>query len=149
MSASDYLSFEPDIITVSCMATLAFRIRVSMSAMGSTMVTVAVLLSPARLGHAGHFAVVNHLPKTDPAQPELAEHGLGPPTPPAAGVGPDLELRLALLLLDECLLRHDVRYCPSRRNGKPKAASRASPSASVRAVVTMVMSIPLVVSMLS
>src|SRR6266702_3268953 len=143
MSASDSFSFEPGIATESCIATLALRIRVSMSAMGSTMVTVAVLLSPARLGHAGHLAVVHHLPKTDPAQPELAEHGFGPPAPAAPGVGPDLELGLALLLLDECLLGHDVRYCPSRLNGKPKAASRASPSASVRAVVTMVISISL------
>src|SRR6266480_6992874 len=147
MSASDSLSFEPGIITVSCMATLALRIRVSMSAIGSTMVIVAVLLSPARLGHARDLAVVHHLPKTDPAQPELAEHGLGPAAPAAPGVGPDLELGLALLLLDECLLGHDVRYCPSRLNGKPKAVSRARPSGSVRAVVTMVMSIPLVVSM--
>jgi len=93
---------------------------------------------------------MGHLPEADPAEAEAAVHGLGPPAPPAAGVGPHLELGLALLLLDERLLGHR-RYVlsPARRNGKLKASRRAFPWALVRAVVTIVMFIPLTVSTLS
>ena len=72
--------------------------------------------------------------------PNLRYTDARPAAAPAAGVAPHLELGLALLLLDERLLGHYC--CPSRRNGKPKASSRALPSALVRAVVTMVMSMP-------
>src|SRR3954451_12170221 len=126
------------------MATLALRIRVSMSAMGSVMVMVAPP-SPAGLLDAGQFPGVRELPEADPAEHELAEHRVGATAALAPGVGPHLELRLALVLLDQCLLGHGY-CCPSRLNGKPKASSRALPSALVRAVVTIVMSIPRVES---
>src|SRR5437763_9390646 len=105
MPARDSFSFEEGIRTVSCIATLALRIRVSMSAIGSVIV-IAVPLSPARLGDAGQLAVVRQLAETDAAQPELAEHGARSSTPAAPGVRAHLELGLALLLLDQCLLGH-------------------------------------------
>jgi hypothetical protein len=45
MSASETLSLEPGIRTVSCWAELALRIRVNMSAMGSVMVMAAYQLA--------------------------------------------------------------------------------------------------------
>src|SRR5699024_5075965 len=96
--------------------------------------------SPARLGHTGQFAGVCHFPQTDPAQLELAVDRLRSSASLASGVSPDLELVLLVGLVDECFLRHQL--CPSRLSGKRKASSSARPSASLRAVVTMVMSIP-------
>src|SRR5580704_13842496 len=113
MSASDRLSFEAGIFTVSCIAVLALRIRVSMSAMGSVIVMSAALPSPARLGHTGDLPGVDHDAQADPAQAELLEHGLGPPTAPAPRITADLELGRALLLLDQCLLGHRVRCSPA------------------------------------
>src|SRR5579875_8578 len=112
MSASDTLSLELGMRTESCIAALALRMRVSMSAMGSVIV-IATPPSPAGLGDAGDLTRVHHHPQADPAQPELAEHGLGPPAPPAPGVGPDLELGHALLLLDQCLLGHGATRSPA------------------------------------
>src|SRR6478672_8611296 len=100
MPASDSFSFDDGIFTVSCMATLPLRMRVSMSAMGSVMVIVAPSRppSPARLRHAGHLAGVGEDAQTDATEPELAEDGARPPTTPASGVRLHLELGLALLL---------------------------------------------------
>src|SRR5579875_835911 len=106
MAARFSFSFELGIRTVSCMATLALRTRVSMSAIGSVIFMSGRLLSPARLGDAGDLAGVHELAQADPAQPELPEHRVRPPAPAAPGVGAHLELRCALLLLDQCLLRH-------------------------------------------
>ena len=72
MAASASFSFEDGMRTVSCIATLALRMRVSMSAMGSVIVIVG-LPSPARLGDAGHLAGVDQLAQADAAEPELAE----------------------------------------------------------------------------
>ena len=63
--------------TSSCIATLALRMRVSMSAMGSVIVMV-VAPSPARLGHAGELAGVHQLAQADAAEPELAVHRARP-----------------------------------------------------------------------
>src|SRR5687767_11382979 len=106
MAASASFSLEEGIRTWSCCAVLALRMRVSMSAMGSVIVIGRALPSPARLRHARHLAGMDHLAEADAAQPELAEHRSGPAAPAAAGVAADLELGLALLLLDEGLLRH-------------------------------------------
>src|SRR6478609_2376645 len=102
MPARASLSFEEGMRTVSCMATLALRIRVSMSAMGSVIVMARPL--PARLRHAGDLAGVHQLAQADAAQTEFAQNRVGPAATPAAGVRPYLELRLALSLDDECLL---------------------------------------------
>src|SRR5258708_33573787 len=124
--------------TVSCIATLALRMRVNMSAIGSVIVMANPL--PTGLGDAGDLTGVHQLTETDSAQPELTEDRPRAAAAATAGVAAHLELRLALLLLDQCLLRH--AYCTSRRNGNPKASSSARPSASVWADVTIEMSIP-------
>src|SRR5438552_17127180 len=98
MAARASFNFEDGIRTVSCMATFPLRIRVSMSAMGSVIVIEARSPSPARLGDARHLAAVHHLPKTDPAQPELAVDRTRPTATPTARVGPHAELGLPLLL---------------------------------------------------
>src|SRR5271166_2759490 len=146
MAASASFSFDPGIFTVSNWAELALRIRVSMSAMGSVIVMVALL--PARLGDSGHLAGVHHRPQADTAQPELSVDGLWTAASLAPRIGPDLELGCALLLLDQCLLSHGA-YRVSCRNGKPNARRSARPSSSLRAVVTIVMSMPRTVSILS
>src|SRR5688500_14117760 len=76
----------------------------------------ALTTSPARFRDTGDLACMDELAKADAAQPELAIHGLGAAATTAPGVRPHLEFGLALLLLDECLLRHYC--CPSLRNGK-------------------------------
>src|SRR5277367_6308692 len=91
MDASASFSFDPGIFTVSNWAELAFRIRVSMSAMGSVMVMGGLL--PTRLGHPGDLPGMHHHPQADTAQPELAVDRLGTAAPLAPGVRPDLELR--------------------------------------------------------
>src|SRR5580692_9545250 len=113
MSASDSFNLEVGIFTVSCIAVLALRIRVSMSAMGSVIVMSAALPSPARLGDAGDLPRMHHDAQADSAQPELLEHRFRPPTAPAPRVAADLELGCALLLLDQCLLGHRVRCSPA------------------------------------
>src|ERR1700685_3240207 len=100
MPARDTLSLEPGIFTVSNMAELALRIRVSMSAMGSVIVMMRL---PARLRDARDLTGVHHHTQADTAEPEFAIHGLGPPTPLAAGITPHLEFRRALLLLNQSL----------------------------------------------
>src|SRR5580700_6399457 len=96
MPARETFSLEPGIFTVSNMAELALRIRVSMSAMGSVIVMVRL---PTRLCHAGYLPGVHHDPQADAAEPEFAVDGLGPPTPLAARVATHLELGGPLLLL--------------------------------------------------
>src|SRR5262245_47650721 len=88
-----------------CIATLALRMRVSMSAIGSVIVIVG-LPSPARLGHARHLAGVHELAQADPAEAELSVERARPTAPAAPVVRTDLVLGLALLLLDQRLLRH-------------------------------------------
>src|ERR1700761_7413903 len=101
------LIFECGRVTSSWYAELALRRRVKKSAIGSVMVIGSVpYLSPAALLHAGQFARVRHLAQADPAQPELAEHRARTAAPVAAGVAAHRELRLAVGLVDQCLLRH-------------------------------------------
>src|ERR1700688_410959 len=109
MRARDSFSFELGILTLSCIAVLALRMRVSMSAMGSVIVMGASLPSPARLGDAGDLPGMHHHAQADAAEAELPQDGPGTAAPPASGVRPDLELGRALLLLDQCLFGHCVR----------------------------------------
>src|SRR3954452_2076578 len=147
MAASASFCLEEGIRTSSCIATLALRMRVSMSAIGSVIVISVAPPSPARLGDARDLPGVHELAQADAAELELAVHRVRPAAALAAGVRPHLELRLLRRLVLQSGLRH--AYCPSRVNGKPKARSRARPSSSVRAVVTMEMSMPRVVSIRS
>src|SRR3712207_4708229 len=106
MPASASFSLEDGMRTWSCAATLPLRRRVSMSAIGSVIVIGTLLLSPARLRDAGDLARMDQLAQADAAQPEVPEHGAGPPAPTAAGVGPHLVQGLAGLLDPQRLLGH-------------------------------------------
>src|SRR6478736_859818 len=83
---------EVGIVAVSWSALLAFRIRVSMSAIGSVSIGVP---PPGALGHAGDHALVGELPQADPAEPELPEDRAWAAAPVAARVFPRLEPRRA------------------------------------------------------
>src|SRR4029450_2704166 len=98
-------------MTSSWWAALPLRSRVSMSAIGSVMLTSTAPL-PARLGDARQLARVGELAHTDPAQAQLAQHGPRPPAALAARVAPHLELGGALGLGDQCLLCHVVVVPP-------------------------------------
>src|SRR5579884_1601198 len=118
ISAIFALIFECGSVTSSWYAALALRRRVKKSAIGSVIVMTAVspfsqrfpqwacCVSPTALLHAGQLARVRHLAQADPAQPELAVHRVRAAALTAAGVGPHLELRFALSLVDQCLLCH-------------------------------------------
>src|SRR4029079_16784023 len=67
-------SFEDGIGTSSWNATLALRMRVSMSAIGSVIVTARTPRSPGALRHAGDLTRVRHLAQAKAAQPEVAVH---------------------------------------------------------------------------
>src|SRR5438876_934266 len=73
-------------------ATNAFRILVSISAIGS-VITPTLVTSPACLHHAGNLPTMGQRPETDPAQPELPKHRPRPATRAAAAVPPQLERR--------------------------------------------------------
>src|SRR5262245_41096873 len=116
-SASRTLSFEAGMSHFSCSARLAFRTRVSMSAMGS--VTVAIsrpfsLPSPGGLDHARTLAPQRQAPEADTAELELPQIAPGPAAQPAAGVAAHLELRRPLLLVDQRGLRHGALSLPER-----------------------------------
>src|SRR5215213_4170422 len=150
--------FDDGIFTWSCIAVLALRTRVSMSAMGS-VIMAGSSPSPTALRQAGDLAGVGQLAQAHAAEAELAEHGTGPTAATATGVGAHLELGLRGGLVDQCLLCHLAYFLlPPRigprlrrrcagagalgssavRNGNPKASSRALPAASSVAVVTIV-----------
>src|ERR1051326_6978004 len=80
-------------------ALFAFRMRVSMSAIGSVNIA-----SPARFRHAGNRALMGEVAQADAAEPELAEHGARPAAPVAARVVAHPVLLRALLLDDEARL---------------------------------------------
>src|SRR5690242_1255155 len=103
-------------VTVSCSALLALRMRASMSAIGSVIIST----SPARLGHAGDHAEVRELAQADPAEAELLVDRARPAAAVAAGVRAGLEALRARSLRDHRLLRH---YSPSpslAANGRPR-----------------------------
>src|SRR5580698_10976073 len=132
MAANDSLSFEPGILTVSKCAVLAFRMRVSMSAIGSVIVIVRRLLSPAGLGDAGDLAGMDHHPQADPAQAELAVDRLGPATPAASRISAHLELGGALLLFDQSLFGHGVTGSPVGTGSRRRPAVPGLPRRYVR-----------------
>src|ERR687891_2386450 len=114
---------EVGIEAVACRARFAFRIRVSMSAIGS--VSTFVLL-PARLRHSGHGALVRELAQADPAEAEPAIHGARTAALRAARVLAHPEFRLSRLLDDERLLGHElVRPSLSGERHAERAEQRA------------------------
>src|SRR5579875_3049218 len=140
MRAISTFIFELGIVTRSCSALLALRMRVSMSAIGSVS-TVSLL--PARLRHAGDRALVRELAQADAAQAELAEDRARTAAPVAARVVPHLELLGFPLLDDERRLRHYwLPPSPWPANGRPRACSSARAWSSVSALVVIVTSRP-------
>src|SRR6266516_6291731 len=121
-------SFRRDvgIWAVSWSALLAFRIRVSMSAMGSVSI---VSLLPGRLGHARNRALVRQLAQADPAQTELAIDGARPAAAIAASVLAGRETRLTLRLRDQGLLSQLGRtpLVFARRTGSRGRAGAPAP----------------------
>src|SRR5512133_2638012 len=100
---------EVGISVVSCIALLALRMRVSMSAIGS----VCISNSPARFRHAGDLALVRELAQADPAEAELLVDRARAAAAIAARVLPHLEARLSLGLRDQGLLSHSRALLPS------------------------------------
>src|ERR671914_855034 len=96
---------EVGISAVSCIALLALRMRVSMSAIGSVSISTSSCL-PAALRHAGDRALVRQRAQADPAKAELLEDRARPAAFGAARVLAHLEALLARLLDDEGLLGH-------------------------------------------
>src|SRR5688500_6746400 len=94
---------EVGISAVSCIALLALRIRVSMSAIGSVSISRSL---PTALRHAGDGALMRQRAQADPAEAELLEDGARPAALGAARVLAHLEALLARLLDDEGLLGH-------------------------------------------
>src|SRR5438132_3948189 len=96
------------ITALSWSALFAFRMRVSMSAIGSVNIA-----SPARFRHAGDRALMGEVAQADAAEPELAEHRARPAAPVAARVVAHPVLLRTLLLDDEARLRHALLLPPA------------------------------------
>src|ERR1017187_3186520 len=165
------LSFirECGISTVGSNARPALRMRVNMSEIGS------VIKLPAGFHNAGDQTVQRGLPEGEARRGELAQIT----APAAAGraavhqprwagvarqlretgvVAPGLQFRadrgvffyrfsFALVALNPCFLGHKIYYFSA--SGKPMSFSKSSASASLRALVTTVTSIPCVRLILS
>src|SRR5882762_2667059 len=102
ISAMRTLSREDGMSTFSCSARLAFRTRVSMSAIGSVRMAL-----PARLHDARNLALERQLSEAEPAHLELPEEGARTAAQLAPGIGARAELRLTLRLHDQRGLGHD------------------------------------------
>src|SRR3954454_5844258 len=101
-SAMPSLRRECGIDAVSCIALLALRMRVSMSATGS--VSISVLL-PRALTHVGDDALVGELAQAEPAEADLLSRRPREAALVAARVVAALVLRRPRLLDDQGLLR--------------------------------------------
>src|SRR5680860_121417 len=99
MPASASFTFDDGMTTVSWNATFAFRRRVSMSAIGSVIVTVAPS-SPRCLGNAGDLPCVRELAQADATQTEASVDRARPTAFPATGIAAHFELRCRLLFVD-------------------------------------------------
>src|SRR6266545_519155 len=141
---------------------MPFRIRVSMSAMGSVIDILRLL--PTGLCHAGDVSAERELPETNPAEFEFAQEAARTPANLAAILRAGHELRLPLRLDDHCRSCHrfvlrspfavgrPARLIGERpsANGQPHRAPKGIPSSlsknracsSFFAVVTMVMFMP-------
>src|ERR671925_775021 len=104
---------ELGITAFSWSALLAFRMRVSMSAIGSVSIG-----SPARFRHARDRALVREVAQADPAEAELAEDRARAAAPVAARVVAHPELLRAPLLVHQRLLGQLSPSCPRRTAGR-------------------------------
>src|SRR5579885_2769744 len=106
MRAISPLIREAGTATESCRAACAFRMRVSMSAIGSVIMGGRPL--PARLDDARDLAPERQRAETDAAESELPDERTRPPAEVAAVVLLHLEFRRALRLDDHRRLGHVV-----------------------------------------
>src|SRR5262249_16023358 len=83
--------------TLGCRAEIALRPRVSMSAMGSLIITVLLGLLPTRLDYSRDLAVEGELPEAQPAHAELSQIAPRASAAPAAVTVLAAQLRLAVL----------------------------------------------------
>src|SRR5690349_19305833 len=81
-------------------ASVALRIRVSMSAMGSVICSPEYAALPAALGHASDVAVERQLTEAETAQRELADIRAWASAAVAAIAVPHLELQLLVFSRD-------------------------------------------------
>src|SRR5262245_14897064 len=139
MRAISSLSREVGISARSCIALLALRMRVSMSAIGSVCIRN---LSPARLGHARDRALMREIAQADAAEPELPEDRARAAAAVAARVLARLVARLAGCLGDQGLLGHYWSLLSAPANGRPRARRSAIPCSSFSAVVVIATSRP-------
>src|ERR1700738_2695110 len=95
MRAISTFSLEDGRSTRGCFARAAFRIRVSISAMGSVVILPSL---PAGLHHAGDFSLKRQAAETDAAHFKLAQEAARAAADPAAVAFPDLVLELTLPL---------------------------------------------------
>src|SRR6478672_13130315 len=98
MRAMSALMREAGMSTRVCFAVTAFRIRVSISAIGSVIALEPSL--PAALRHAGDVAFQREFAEAQTAQRELAHVGARTAAQVAAVAQPNLVLRLLLFLGD-------------------------------------------------
>src|SRR5207253_1784505 len=104
-------------------------------------------LLPARLHHAGKFALVRQLTEADSAETELPQIGARTPAPLTPVVLLHAVARRSLRLRNHGFLRQCVS--PYVLNGMPSSCSSRLPSRSVPALVTMVTCSPRTRSILS
>src|SRR5262245_15233131 len=110
--------FEAGMVRLPFFAAFALRIRVSMSAMASVL--MSLVSSPGRLAHAGDLAAQGARAQADAADPELPVHGARAPAQPAAPHASGHELRLALRLDDQAGLGHrSLRLTRAERHAEP------------------------------
>src|SRR5690348_9488198 len=126
--------------SINCLrARIPLRIRARKSAMGSVIDIGSP--SPARLDDTRDIAAQGEVPETEPAHLELAQVRARPAAALAAVVLADLELVLLRKLVDQLAHAEAPVAVPvaatAWRNGMPRCARSARPSASVSAVVTI------------
>src|SRR5512135_2146502 len=142
--------FVEGISSCSKRACWAFRSRASRSDTWSLFDIVMFIPLPARLGHAGKLSSKGELPQADPAQLELPVESARPAAARTPVVFPDIEFRRPFRLGDDRFLgQRLLSSLAYARKGIPMSRSSSSPSSSVRAVVTMVMFMPRILSILS
>src|SRR5262249_17993433 len=92
--------------TLALRALAPLRMRVSMSAMGSVIMSA----SPAGLHQARNLSLAREVAETDPAHAEPTEEGPRPPAERTAIVSPDPELRGPGRFHHQARLRHSRTF---------------------------------------
>src|ERR1017187_1797889 len=92
MRAISDFNLEAGTSTLGWRAWIAFRTRVSMSAMGSLVIIFLLPALPASLHHAGDLAVQGELAETETAHAEFTQKGARPAAAPTPVAVPDSQL---------------------------------------------------------